>query len=187
MQHPEIPAQLCCFLLAAGETQEQSVCRPKKTGLDLPVQTVPRWVPWRMEGQVVLLSPHSTLDTKIAAEVVGLQTYSILHISWWLYLTVVTVMFLLSFSDFQDWRKEISTSSCDFTILSIWSNQQWVVLQRWVLPLWKVRGNLRSQDFQSPCHSSTAGTRKLSGMKLGSLRSGMRCHSCRHENTCGQV
>lgn len=68
MQHPEIPGQLCSFLLAAGETHEQSVSRPKKTGLDLPVQTVPRWVPWRMEGQVVLLSPHSTLDTKIAAE-----------------------------------------------------------------------------------------------------------------------
>lgn len=113
----------------------------------------------------------------------GTQIYNILHISWWLHLTVVTFLF---FRDFQDWT---STSSCDFTILvlSMWSSQQCVPLQRWFLLLCKVRRNIRSQNFQTLCPSSTAGTRNLRGMKMWNPRLGMGCHSCRQEHTCGHV
>jgi len=76
--------------------------------------------------EVILLLPHLILDTRRAAERWDSEhtTYCMLH------LTVVTIVFLLSFRDFQDWRRESSTSVCDFTMLSMWINQQWVPQQR---------------------------------------------------------
>lgn len=127
----------------------QSASRPKKTGLDLPVQTVPGWVLWQMEGQMVVLSPHLILDTRRAAERwdSGLWTYCILYTSWWLYLIVVTVIFLLSFRDFQDWRREINIFSCDLNILSICSNQQCVHLANVSLAILECQGKPQISQF----------------------------------------
>lgn len=153
----------------------KSVSSLKKTGLDLSVQTIPDWVLWRMEGQVVLLSLHLILDIRMAAE-----RWDYKYTAYYIYYGGYNWLWshLFSFRDFQDWRRKISTFLCDFTVLSMWSNQQRVPMQRWVLLLWKVRGGLRSQDFQSPCPSSTAGNRKLRKIKHRNLRSGRRCHSC---------
>lgn len=136
---------------------------PKETVLVFPVWTVAGWVLWRMKGQAVLLCPHLILDITSTAE------------RWDSKQCITNIIVVTSGcgpscvpSAFQGFlRLEKRKSLCDFIILSMWSNQQWVPLRRWVLPIRKVRGNIRSQDFQSSGPSLTAETKKFKGMKLG--------------------
>lgn len=150
--------------LAAGEML--SVTRPREAHLELSVQAVPSLVFWNTSAPIQSFTPklHEGLNMQHMTDIIVVTSNRVI------------VMFLLSFWDFQGWRREICVSSCVSTVLRMWSHQFHMWVQKWALQLLNVRRDFKFQDFQYPCPSFTKG--KLREMKIRNLRSGVRHHSC---------
>lgn len=156
--------------------------RTEKTDLDLPVQPVPGWVPWRMEGQVSHLSPHSNLEPEVLLREVtpNIQRITLYHRGYtqlgsWVYSFCFPRTFRMAKQKSAPCHMTSPSSACGETSSEFLWEAGFCCLGR--------SGEISGPSIFSLC--STAGY--LRGMNLGNLRSGTRCHYCRYEHTRGRV